>query len=135
MAPQGPRERKCSMSDHETKKGPSSVMKPEGWFSRRHKTPEAHMTAVALKEANTQEQMDACAIRIEEAQARSSKEQLARLDARLGKGQGAKKERERLALSIEEEKKAKKATEKKDEAPKPQKKKTTKKKSRGKKRG
>lgn len=51
---------------------------------------------------SVKQRREAAANRQEERNGRSSKEQLARLDAMFGKGQGAKRERAKLAKRIAE---------------------------------
>ena len=71
-------------------------------FSRRHETNEAHLNASAAylaehgEEARQRKADERQAVR----EVRSPKEQLSILDERLGNGQGAQKERARLAALI-----------------------------------
>jgi hypothetical protein len=74
---------------------------PNGNFSRRHKTGAAHAAAVQNRLSQEQAQLEAQAQREAEAAQRTPQEQIKRLDALLGKGQGAKRERARLAVKIE----------------------------------
>jgi len=79
----------------------ASVNAKAGWFSRRHQTNEAFLAYQAEKEGRVQQQQRDCQARIEAAKNRTPEEQVARLDKMFGKGQGAKKERAKLALRIE----------------------------------
>lgn len=73
--------------------------KPKGWFSRRHQTREAHEQARARYEAHHgREARQFWAERRSTMRAeRSPEKQTAELDARLGAGVGARRERARLA--------------------------------------
>ncbi len=77
-----------------------SVNAKPGWFSKRNQTNEAFLAYQAEKEARVQEQHVACVERIEAALTRTPQEQLKRLDALLGPGQGAVRERARIARKI-----------------------------------
>ena len=82
----------------------ASVNAKAGWFSKRHQTNEAFLAYQAEKEARIQEQQAASDARIEAARTRTPQEQLKRLNALFGPGQGAKKERARIARKIEAQK-------------------------------
>jgi hypothetical protein len=69
---------------------------PDGRFSRRHRTNENHLNAKAKAEAKVSDFHLMAQENAESRAKRSPAEQLAELDARLGKGQGAKRERARL---------------------------------------
>jgi hypothetical protein len=71
-----------------------------GWFSRRYQTSQQHLEAQAAKQAKWDAQDEDSAIRDEEARNRTPQQQLKRLDALLGKGEGAKRERARLKAKI-----------------------------------
>lgn len=71
-----------------------------GWFSRRYQTDEEHKEARNAREANEAGKQQAAQERQKMAAERTPEEQLRRLDERLGKGMGAKKERVRLEASI-----------------------------------
>ncbi len=75
-----------------------SESKKKGWFSRRHNTSEAHRTAYEAYRAEhgPDARRRKAGERTTERDARSAREQLAILDARLGKNVGASKERDRL---------------------------------------
>jgi hypothetical protein len=83
----------------------ASVNAKAGWFSKRHQTNEAFLAYQAVKEARAQEQQRACEAREEAARNRTPQEQLKRLDSLLGPGQGAVKERARIARKIKAAKK------------------------------
>ena len=78
----------------------SKEAKAAKWFSRRHQTSAAHSEARAERERCKKLKQDVCEMNIRLAAERSQKEQLRRLDERLGKGVGAKKERARLAARL-----------------------------------
>lgn len=84
-----------------------SVNAKAGWFSKRHQTNEAHLKARAIREARVQEQMEAFEEREEAARKRTPQEQLKRLNDMFGVGQGAKKERAKLARRIAAQKQKK----------------------------
>lgn len=71
-----------------------------GQFSRRHKGAEAHLAAKAAKEAKVAAQATAFNKREAERVKRTPAEQIKRLDALLGVGKGAKRERARLAALV-----------------------------------
>ena len=66
--------------------------KPKGWFSRRHATQAQHLDAVAKYKAKK-------ALRLERSPL-TPRQQLDALDARLGVGVGATKERARLQAQL-----------------------------------
>lgn len=70
--------------------------KPDGWFSRRHASRDAHDEARRNYRTKVDRQI-AAEVNAELRGKRSNSEQVAILDARLGAGQGARKERERLS--------------------------------------
>ena len=71
-----------------------------GWFSRRHQTNEAHSAAVQERAAKTSAQRrEADCVQLG-AESRTPEQQLAKLDARLGKGVGATRERAKLLKEI-----------------------------------
>lgn len=82
--------------------------KTEGWFSRRHKTAEAHNEARAKRDTRVAQWEATMRENEQERAKRSPSQQLALLDKRLGKGRGAKKERARLKLQIEKKGRKKK---------------------------
>ena len=74
----------------------ASELKNKSWYSRRHETPaarEEHRESYLMKQS--MKKVSAVA-RQEERDARTDKEQLARLDKMFGKDLGAQKERARL---------------------------------------
>ena len=90
----------------------SSSAKPVGWFSRRHQTSAArdeYREEMAAREADFWARHDE---RVAARKSRSPQQQLAELDARLGKGVGAKKERKRLQAQIDNAKHRAKKTDK-----------------------
>lgn len=70
--------------------------KPAGNFSRRHKDAGPHMAAKARNLAELAAHFERRDRLATERAARTPQEQLAELDARLGRGQGAIRERARL---------------------------------------
>ena len=72
-------------------------MSQSDWFSRRHKTAESHLSAQSAKEAKVARGVATMIRNIADRAIRSNREQVAVLDARLGRGVGARKERARLA--------------------------------------
>ena len=76
-----------------------------GYFSRRHKTAEAHNAVIAEREeteANYEYDLEE---RVQARLLRSPEEQLILLNKRLGEGVGARKERKRLKVQITEKNK------------------------------
>jgi hypothetical protein len=71
--------------------------KKDGWFSRRHKTNGQHLKAKATREAIRDEGREALTVRMKARAGRTAGEQITVLNARLGLGAGAKRERKRLA--------------------------------------
>jgi hypothetical protein len=70
-------------------------------YSRRHATLESHENAVAAHETKVAAEMAAAKAEAYQAPLRPTpQQQLAILDVRLGKGQGAKQERARLATKL-----------------------------------
>jgi len=78
----------------------SQEAKKAGWFSRRNQTNTAHDNARQAREALQIAKFQNAQKRNEEAANRSPREQLRRLDQRLGAGVGAKNERARLKALI-----------------------------------
>ena len=76
------------------------MTKPIGWFSRRHRTSEAHLTAQHAKEERIAKWDDTIHYNAQDRAKRSPQQQLDELDARLGKEIGAKKERKALKAQI-----------------------------------
>ena len=71
----------------------------QGWFSKKHKTSEAHIKA---QQAREEREQDAEALRVANIRSRakrSNAQQIKLLDQRPGKGVGAKRERKRLGKS------------------------------------
>lgn len=95
----------------------ASVNAKPGWFSKRNQTNEAFLDYQAEKEARVQDQQRACAERIEAARTRTPQQQLKRLDALLGPGQGAQRERARIAVKIKAAKEAAKVQAHQDAKP------------------
>lgn len=96
------------------------IFKPDdnrskGWFSRRHKSAQPHMLAQREREDKEQERLFTMAINAELRAKRTPEDQIAVLNKRLGQGQGAKKERARLAAQIEARKNAPKKRRKRKE--------------------
>ncbi len=80
--------------------GSTSDLKPPGWFSRRHPSREEHEQAVARYTASSgrDARVHNATVRANTwAEDRDPSNQIAALDARLGKGLGATRERARLA--------------------------------------
>lgn len=77
---------------------------PNGMFSRRHKTGEAHTAAKQARLADEKAQRDAFYTRQQAALSRTPQEQIKRLDALVGPGVGAKRERTKLSQQIEDNK-------------------------------
>jgi hypothetical protein len=73
--------------------------KPKGWFSRRHSTGEAHQQA-QLHHRTKSDRKQIADERRALADTRDPQQRINELDARLGKGRGAHKERERLNKMI-----------------------------------
>lgn len=69
-------------------------------FSRKHSTNAEHLLAQSKYRKEQLDKLESAHTRQKLAQKRSPQEQLRLLDARLGKGQGAKKERTRLTRLI-----------------------------------
>ncbi|MBI2109284.1 MAG: hypothetical protein HYT93_03890 [Parcubacteria group bacterium] len=80
--------------------GTSQEAKKEGWFSRRHRTSEAHDNVRNMRENKRIAKLKDARKRNEAAANRSPCEQIRRLDERLGSGIGAKKERARLGALV-----------------------------------
>ncbi len=74
----------------------TSSIKPVGWYSRRRQTSEAYEEYRAALDQKETEQYAWAQERTVEAAKRTPQEQLKRLDAKFGKGNGAKRERLRL---------------------------------------
>lgn len=70
------------------------------WFSRDHQTSEAHLQASRAREERDRKKFFGPEERAKVRAERTPQEQLAVLDARLGVGIGAKKERARLGKMI-----------------------------------
>ena len=78
----------------------SQEAKKASWFSRRNHTSEAHDKVHQTREVERIAKFKNAHKRNEETANRSPREQLRRLDQRLGTGVGAKKERARLKAII-----------------------------------
>ena len=78
----------------------SQEAKKACWFSRRNRTSEAHEEERQTREDERITKAQNAHKRNEEAANRSPREQLRRLDRRLGAGVGAKRERARLKTLI-----------------------------------
>ena len=74
--------------------------KQEGWFSKRHQTSAPHHAAQVAKAEKVARGVATMIRNTAERAVRSNREQIAVLDARLGPGQGARKERARLKATI-----------------------------------
>lgn len=74
--------------------------KPKDWHSRRYRTPEAHNKASAAWRARQEEKKASALERQEVAAKRTPQEQLERLDKMFGQGNGAVKERAKLARRL-----------------------------------
>lgn len=79
--------------------------KQEQWFSRRHRTSEAHMLARDKLMKKYLEKTVSAAERHEFNLSQTASERIEHLDKTLGKNQGAARERKRLASRLEKEKK------------------------------
>lgn len=79
----------------EEQKGQRPSSKPKGWFSSKHQTSDRHREASQRnrEKYNPDRRFERAGERQEARDARTSEEQLRRLDERLGVGVGAKKER------------------------------------------
>lgn len=75
---------------------PTEARKKGAAFSRRHYSNAALEAYRAEMQRRVNDQMSAMESRHAEARERTAAQQIARLDARLGNGQGAKRERARL---------------------------------------
>lgn len=84
--------------------------KPRGWFSRRHQTSTEHYAVKEARYAKQDAKLANVEIRQIAASERTPRQQLNRLDKRLGKGLGAESERARLNAKIKEQAAAKKKT-------------------------
>ena len=85
----------------EAKYASAQTAKANGFFSRRHKTSEAHDLNKATRSFKTKKLMrqEEARQRVAACAARTLQQQVAVLDQRLGVGQGAIKERERLFVA------------------------------------
>lgn len=86
----------------EAKFANSQEAKKQGWYSRRHRTSDAHVQNLAdnsRKARKSQRREDAIA-RSKLRALRTPQQQMTRLNERLGVAIGAQKERERLATLI-----------------------------------
>lgn len=78
----------------------SSEAKQNKWFSRRNQTSQGLTDYRIKRDAKQQEKDNQARVRDALARQRTPREQIARLDAKLGKGKGAARERNRLAKLI-----------------------------------
>ena len=78
----------------------TSSIKAVGWYSRRNQTSEGYEGYRAALDQKEREQYAWAQERTVEAAKRTPQEQLKRLDAKFGKGNGAKRERKRLVGNI-----------------------------------
>lgn len=87
-------------------------------FSRRYRTSAEHLVAQAKKEARVSLWAEGIEVRAQERAERSPLQQITLLNKRLGAGQGAKKERHRLWLQIEQNRVAKAVSDHQESKPK-----------------
>ena len=76
------------------------MSKPKGWFSKRHESSAPHQAAQVAKAEKVALGVATMIRNTADRAVRSPREQLAALDARLGPGRGARKERARLKATV-----------------------------------